>query len=180
VIIKPPPVYDTSHWKIVPDFALVNPRPFLVLTKATESLSYVDDTFVRYFADLKQDGIHRGAYHFFRKAFDATQQARHFCDTVRPHLMPKDILVLDVEEGGETAAQLMAFCQYVEAQFPNHLFMIYSRKNILDAVIMTAAQKEYFKNRNQSDLQKSKELERNLDKLLTELTVPENTQQSLL
>lgn len=143
--IKQPPCYDTSHWRTIPDFALVSPRPLLVLTKATEDIDFVDDTFVRYFADLKQDGIHRGVFHFHRKSFPPLDQARHFCDTIAPHLLPKDILVLDVEEGGETAAQLMTFCQYVEQRFPLHLFMIYSRKNILDAIVMTQAQKDYFK-----------------------------------
>ncbi len=143
--IKQPPCYDTSHWRTIPDFALVSPRPLLVLTKATEDIDFVDDTFVRYFADLKQDGIHRGTFHFHRKSFPPLDQARHFCDTIAPHLLPKDILALDVEEGGETAAQLMTFCQYVEQRFPLHLFVIYSRKNILDAIAMTQAQKDYFK-----------------------------------
>ncbi len=143
--IKTPPCYDTSHWRTVPDFALVSPRPLLVLTKATEALSYTDPTFVKYFADLKQDSIHRGAFHFHRKAFDPTQQAKYFCDTIAPHLIPKDILAWDVEEGGEQASQLMTSLKYVEARFPNHLLMIYSRKNILDAIVMTQAQKDYFK-----------------------------------
>ena len=129
----------------MPDFAQVWPRPLLVFTKATEGLTMVDNTFSKYFADLKQDGIARGAYHFFRKAVDAYKQAKHFCDTVRPHITDKDILVLDVEEGGEKASQLWAWFDHARRQFPNNQFMLYSRKNILDPIVMTLAEREYFK-----------------------------------
>lgn len=134
VQIKPPPIYDTSHWKVIPDFALVDPRPKLVLTKATEGTSYVDPTFIKYFQDLLQDGIGRGCFHFFRKAQDSLAQAKHFCNTIRPPITDKDILVLDVEEGGETAAQLKTWLEHVRSQFPRNLILIYSRKNILEAI----------------------------------------------
>src|SRR5687768_18392682 len=84
VQIKLPAIYDTSHWKLIPDFALVDPRPTLVLTKATEGTRYVDPTFIKYFADLLQDHIRRGCFHFFRKAENALEQAKHFCNTIRP------------------------------------------------------------------------------------------------
>lgn len=143
--IKQPVCYDTSHWKIVPDFALVFPPPLLVFTKATEGLTMVDATFSRYFADLMQDGIARGAYHFFRKAVDAYKQAKHFCDTVRSQITDADILVLDAEEGGEKASQLWAWFDHARRQFPNNQFLLYSRKNILDPIVMTQAEKDYFK-----------------------------------
>jgi GH25 family lysozyme M1 (1,4-beta-N-acetylmuramidase) len=142
MITKSPVCYDTSHWKIVPDFAAVAPRPFLVITKATEGTGYTDDTFVRYFNDLKQDSIHRGAFHFFRRALDARAQAQHFCNVIRPVVNDNDVLVLDFEEGSETAAQLLAFLSYVRSQFPRNLIMNYSRKNIMDAIPMTQAQKD--------------------------------------
>lgn len=134
VQIKPPPIYDTSHWKIIPNFADVDPRPRLVITKATEGTKYVDQTFIKYFQDLLQDGIRRGCFHFFRKAENALEQAKHFCNTIRPYITTKDILVLDVEEGGETAGQLWTWCEYVRSQFPSNLLLIYSRKNILEAI----------------------------------------------
>lgn len=143
--IKSPVVYDTSHWKVVPDFALVSPRPSLVITKATEHTSYVDNTFVKYFEDLKQDDIARGAYHFFRKSYNPLRQAEHFVATVAPHLDEKDILVLDVEEGGETASQMWVWFENVRTAFPQNLLMLYSRANILNRIPMTFAEKEYFK-----------------------------------
>lgn len=143
--IKTPVVYDTSHWRTVPNFADVRPFPFLVITKATEGASYIDPTFTRYFTDLKQDGIHRGAFHFHRKAVNAATQAQHFCNTIRPHVTNDDLLILDVEEGGETAAQLKTWFEYCIAQFPTNLFLIYSRKNLLDAIPMITAQRDFFK-----------------------------------
>lgn len=145
MIIKTPVCYDTSHWRTVPNFAEVTPRPFLVITKATEGETYVDPTFVPYFLDLAQDGIHRGAFHFHRKTSNPVTQARHFCNTVRPYLINKDLVILDVEEGGESAAALVAWFEIVMADFPDNLPVIYSRKNILDPIPMNAAQRAFFR-----------------------------------
>jgi len=142
--IKIPAAYDTSHWQTVPDFALIEPRPALVITKATEADNFTDSTFLKYFADLKQDGILRGAYHFHRKFTNPITQAEHFVKTISPVLETKDILALDIEEGGETAAQIIAWLDYVQAQFSN-LMLIYSRKNILDPIPMTESQKTRLK-----------------------------------
>jgi len=143
--IKLPVIYDTSHWKDVPDFALVRPRPLAVFTKATEGLSYIDDTFERYFADLKQDGIARGCYHFFRKAFDAVKQAEHFIRAVERHITNRDVLILDMEEGGEKASQLWSWFTTVRSRFPSNHYLLYSSKRLLDPIAMTTAEKEYFK-----------------------------------
>lgn len=140
MIIKQPPGYDTSYWESIPDFALVSPRPLYVATKATEGLTIKDPTFIRYFTDLGYDGIRRGAYHFFRKLYKAQDQAKHFCDTVRPYVTDKDVLELDFEEGGESAAQLLDYLRYVRSQFPNNLIMVYSRALLMNAISMTLAQ----------------------------------------
>jgi lysozyme len=145
MIIKTPAVYDTSHWERIPDFAKLSPRPVLVITKATEGTAFVDSAFVPYFIDLRQDGIRRGAYHFFRKAYNSVQQAEHFCNTIGTHVANEDILALDVEEGGETAAQLIEWLDAVEKRFPRNLILIYSRKNILDSIAMTSIQKTRMK-----------------------------------
>lgn len=147
MIIKSPVSYDTSHWKIIPNWADVDPRPVLVFTKATECYpgtpfnNTTDPTFVPYFADLKQDGIARGAFHFHRRAYDPTRQARHFISVVGPHLTPQDYLALDLEEGGETAPQIITWLDIVQNAFPRNLVFIYSRKEILDRIPMTDVQK---------------------------------------
>jgi lysozyme len=142
--IKTPPVYDISHYKEVPDFSRISPFPLLMFTKATEAhpgsgYNDTDDKFVRFFAGMQANNILRGCYHFFRKAFSPTKQAAHFVDTIRPYLTTKDVLALDIEEGGETGSQIMEFLNYVGDKLVN-LIMIYSRKNILDPIPMTNAQ----------------------------------------
>ena len=140
MIIKSPVCIDISHWKPVADFNAISPRPVLIITKATEHTSFVDSTFTTYFPKMKQAGYKRGVYHFFRKAYNATEQARHFCNTIRPYVTQDDILILDFEEGGEEASQLIAFLGYVRANFPASLIMNYSRQNIMNTIPMTAAQ----------------------------------------
>lgn len=137
--IKQPPAYDVSHWEPVKDWGLVVPRPRIVFCKATEGNYYQDDTFKPNFAGLKIQGIYRGAYHFHRKALLPAVQAKYFSDFIRPVLTEADYLVLDVEEGGETAAQLKAWFEYVSKQFPLNPVMIYSRENILDSISMLAS-----------------------------------------
>jgi len=151
VIIKEPPVYDISHWKIIKDFSAINPRPVLMLTKATECYpgtpfnNITDPLFAEYFAGMKAAGIARGAFHFFRKAYSALKQAEHFVNVVKPHITDKDILMLDVEEGGEKASQLWAWFHYVRSAFPNNICMLYSRKSVLDLIVMTQSERDYFK-----------------------------------
>jgi len=56
-----------------------------------------------------------------------------------------DILMLDVEEGGEKASQLWAWFHYVRSAFPNNICMLYSRKSVLDLIVMTQSERDYFK-----------------------------------
>jgi len=128
-------MYDVSHWEIINDFDALNPAPYLVICKATEGANYQDETFLDYMNGLKSAGIRRGAYHFHRKAYGAVDQALNFVSMCKVAQITKDdILVLDVEEGGETAQQLMDWFILVMATYPENLFMIYSRKNILDPI----------------------------------------------
>jgi lysozyme len=142
---KNPAAYDVSHWKEIPNFALVNPRPVLFITKATEGVSLVDSKFVRFFDGMREIGVHRGVYHFHRKAADPVKQALHFISTIGPHVTRADTLILDVEEGGETAAQLWAWFETVRKAFPDNLYLLYGRKNLLDPIPMTPWDREYFK-----------------------------------
>jgi GH25 family lysozyme M1 (1,4-beta-N-acetylmuramidase) len=142
MIIKDPVCYDVSHWKIIPNFKVIVPIPALMLTKATEGVDYVDPTFGEYFTAMRDAGFARGAYHFFRKAQDPLKQAQHFVSTVAQYATSDDILVLDFEEGGETAAQIIVFLGYVNSRFPLNIIMNYSRKNLMDAMPMTQAQRD--------------------------------------
>lgn len=140
MIIKQPPGYDTSHWKDIPDFTAIEPRPRIIITKATEGNAGIDSKFTTYYPAILAAGYARGCYHFHRKAaynpkFPFTQ-AKHFCDTIQPYIQDDDILVLDVEEGGELAEMLVNWFAYVQNQYPNNRVMLYSRKNILDPIPM--------------------------------------------
>jgi GH25 family lysozyme M1 (1,4-beta-N-acetylmuramidase) len=145
MITKEPPVYDISHWKDVSDFNAIRPRPLLIITKATEDVSFVDGDFVRFMQGIKDAGIHRGCYHFHRKAYDGGRQAEHFIRTIEGHIDDNTILALDVEEGGEVASSLWEWFEVVRKRFPNNLLMLYSAKRILNPIVMTAGEKEYFK-----------------------------------
>jgi len=150
VNIKAPAVYDISHWKEVLDFSTISPRPALVITKASEAypgapFNHTDDKFVRFFDGMAKAGIRRGAYHFFRKGYDAVKQAQHFVNIIKPNVHKLDILALDIEEGGETAAQIIEFCDYVQGRYPDNIFLIYSAKWILDQVVMNERQKDRLK-----------------------------------
>lgn len=142
--IKEPPIYDVSHWKSIPDFSVISPRPALFITKATEGNWLQDNKFIPFFEGAKRVGFQRGCFHFNRKGTNAVKQAQYFCDFIRPHITPKDYLILDVEEGGERASDLWAWLEYVHGQFPANRRMIYGRKNLLDPIPMTAGERAYF------------------------------------
>jgi GH25 family lysozyme M1 (1,4-beta-N-acetylmuramidase) len=141
--IKLPACYDTSYYEYIVDFAKVSPRPAFVCTKATEGSTIRDSKFMTYWADLKQDGIRRSCYHFHRKAVSAELQATNFINTVKAGggATSQDYFVLDIEEGGETPNQVIAWLDSVERQYSNQI-IIYSRKNLLDPLAdrCTAAQ----------------------------------------
>lgn len=147
--IKLPPCYDVSHWKEIPDFKAIDPRPVLMITKATEAYpgtgyNHTDSKFIRFAEGMMEIGCIRGFYHFFRKAFDARRQAEHFLNVIsRINILPTDLLILDIEEGGETASQLWAWHEIVKRAYAN-IRLNYSRKNILERIVMTPGEKEYF------------------------------------
>lgn len=66
------------------------------IIKATEGRSFVAEVFPRYWRETKENGLIRGAYHFFRPASDVRQQAENFLRTVK--LEDGDLPpVLDIE-----------------------------------------------------------------------------------
>lgn len=74
---------DISRYQVVANWADVkNSGVAFVFVKATEGLSEIDPDFTRYWAALQEQGIARGAYHFFRPEDDPVKQALHFVSTV--------------------------------------------------------------------------------------------------
>ncbi len=94
---------DVSHhqgsidWELLRNQATINDYPIaFAFIKATEGGDIVDSRFKRNFAEARKYGIMRGAYHFYRAATPAKQQAEHFIRHVE--LQPGDLPpVLDVE-----------------------------------------------------------------------------------
>lgn len=83
-----------------------------------------DSQFIRNWQETRRVGIPRGAYHFFRPARDALEQAQHFMDVVNSaggHL-PDDLPpMIDVEDDGGQSRQVIGdkmqiWMDYVEAQ----------------------------------------------------------------
>jgi len=74
--------------------------------KATEGISNIDPQFKRNWKRTKDNGIIRGAYHFFIGSKDGKMQAENFIDNV--DLQPGDLPpVLDIEQlNGATTAQV--------------------------------------------------------------------------
>lgn len=79
-------------------------RPInFVFMKATEGGDFVDDSFRYNFAQARECGLVRGAYHFFLPDVPAEVQARNFISQVQ--LQPGDLPpVLDIEMMGEGGA----------------------------------------------------------------------------
>jgi len=71
---------DISHWSGDINWPLVD-RDF-VFIKATEGSGWVDNKFAVNWVGAKEARIARGAYHFWRYAYDSVAQAEHFRSTV--------------------------------------------------------------------------------------------------
>jgi len=146
VTIKTPTFLDGSHWDTISDWLAIPKSVLLLGWKATEGTNYKDPTFPEHFNKAKSIlGIRRLAFHFFRKALDPVKQADWFIDYIEPYITDDDLLCLDFEEGGEKASQLWAFLNRVFQRRPNNLVINYSRKNLMDAVVMTSSERAFFK-----------------------------------
>jgi GH25 family lysozyme M1 (1,4-beta-N-acetylmuramidase) len=143
--IKRPVVYDVSNWKDIPDFHAIDPQPYLMITKATEGTVYKDAKMFDFMAGMMSIGCHRGLYHFHRRAYGGADQAKYFLDYVNGVADDNTLLILDVEEGGETASQLWLWIETVRARRPRNRILLYSRRNILEQIFMTAPERDYFK-----------------------------------
>jgi GH25 family lysozyme M1 (1,4-beta-N-acetylmuramidase) len=85
---------DRSNWQRVGPWTGLG----FGFCKATESTNYVDPTFASNWANMRSEGVPRGAYHFFHPSVDAAAQAEFFVARVRDEgLADGDMLVSDTE-----------------------------------------------------------------------------------
>lgn len=151
MIIKSPVSYDVSHWKEIPDFLAIEPKPLFFVTKASEAYpntgyNHTDEKFIRFASGMMQLDCVRGFYHFFRVALDVKRQAEHFLSVISQiEILSSDVLILDMEEAGCKASQMWLFFETVKDEYPDNLIMLYSRKNLLDPISMTVAERDYFR-----------------------------------
>jgi len=111
---------DVSHYQGHVDWQAVSAAGCaFAFAKATEGTGVTDPYFAANWAGMKAAGLARGAYHFFRPAEDAKQQAAHFLSTVQ--LAPGDLPpVLDVEtnDGVANSAIVSGVQLWLEAVEP--------------------------------------------------------------
>lgn len=100
---------DISHhqgdidWEKLSKASIGKEGVSFVFIKATEGRSYMDENFNDNFFEARENGMIRGAYHYFKPAVPAREQAAYFLKQV--HLEPGDLPpVLDIEEKGDLNA----------------------------------------------------------------------------
>ena len=99
---------DVSHYQKNVDWNLIKSQGFeFAIIKATESVDYVDSFFCKNWPAIKDSGLKRGAYHFFRPDVPANEQAILFIEYAE--LTEGDFPpVLDIETTGSvTPAELL-------------------------------------------------------------------------
>ena len=99
---------DVSHYQKQIDWETVVQKHDLhfAFVKATEGSDFADSLFCRNWETLRDLGIRRGAYHYFRPYGCGYEQALHFLQTVE--LEPGDLApVLDIERTDGIAPEIM-------------------------------------------------------------------------
>ncbi|TNE49771.1 MAG: glycoside hydrolase family 25 protein [Bacteroidetes bacterium] len=128
---------DVSHHQSEIDWARVTQRHDLhfAFVKATEGGDFEDTLFCSNWSALREIGVRRGAYHFFRPGTCGYEQALHFLKTVV--LEPGDlapVLDLEVTEGVQTTDMLeeaRVWLQTVERSL-NIRPIIYTNQNFYE------------------------------------------------
>ena len=88
---------DMIAWEEVKAMKVKNIQLGFAFIKATEGIGNIDEQFYRNWKKTKENGIIRGAYHFFIGSKDGRMQAENFIDKVK--LETGDIPpVLDIEQ----------------------------------------------------------------------------------
>jgi lysozyme len=133
---------DVSHWDGDIDWTAVKAAGIeFAFMKATEGTSFTDPQFATYWQDAQKSSVIRGAYHFFRPAVDAAQQADFFVQTAGvPQLgdlpLTLDLEVTDSLAAAEVAQAALVFLQRVE-QLTGRVPIIYTSSRVFDTVLGT-------------------------------------------
>jgi lysozyme len=113
---------DVSHYQGRIDWATVAAQDFrFAFVKATEGRNHIDTLFCTNWTAIKQAGMKRGAYHFFRPSMDGEVQARNFMATVELNygdLPPVVDIEIDENLPRETViAELKKYLYWIELTY---------------------------------------------------------------
>ena len=109
------------NWGLVSSMKSNGVQISFAFIKATEGATLLDPNFKRNWQKAKQNGVTRGAYHFFRTGSSGARQARFFINQVK--LQKGDLPpVLDIEVAGgaapvELVEEALIWLNLVEAHY---------------------------------------------------------------
>ena len=108
---------DVSNFQGVFDWAAYKGKIAFAIAKATEGETFDDKDFPRNWAQMKAEGLVRGAYHFAHPNNDVTTEAKFFLAVVKAAgLLPGDLLVLDLEvTDGESVPWIASWAKTFDA-----------------------------------------------------------------
>jgi lysozyme len=96
---------DCSHFQGEPNWREVASAGIdVAICKATQGVSFIDQSFAYNWQRIKAAGMVRGCYHFLEPTLDGQSQASHFLEVARPG--PGDLCALDVEQFAGSAATM--------------------------------------------------------------------------
>ena len=117
-----------------PDWQQWKGRVAFAGTKATEGLTFINPDFAENWAQMKECGYARFAYHVAHPTEDPSRQVQFFLEVVKAQgLEQHDQFYLDLEPlivNGLKAVDVSfwadVFCQEINRQCPGHHIMVYS------------------------------------------------------
>ena len=139
--------FDVSHHQGEINWKKISPQRYqFVYLKATEGGDFKDPNFQKNWLKAREQGLHVGAYHFYRLCLDGETQAKNFIETVpnKANALPPAI---DLEYDSQctnryTQEQLLQQIQIMHDQLQQHYGkqpIFYTSKRFYNIVL-----KEYF------------------------------------
>lgn len=97
--IKDVTVIDGSHWRWpTPLQKVIDDGNQAFITKATEATGWTDDFYDDWDIEAEALGLDFGSFHYWRAAFDAQVQAKHYFDVATARRRPLFPPIIDVEK----------------------------------------------------------------------------------
>jgi len=133
MIIKQPCIADISHWIEVPNFNALDPKPWLIITKATQGTWFLDAKYAEYADSIRDAGIRLGAFHYMLSG-DEIEQADWFCEIIlQVGLRGDEVLACDMEVDGISLAEIKNFLDWTQLRTGIRP-VIYSTQLMLEAL----------------------------------------------